>query len=101
MPSDIRVKICGLCDADGLKAAVDGGARYVGFVFFEKSPRNVTAGLAAELGAIGPACLDQEHAVVRILGESGGDNAAGRSGANDDVVVLGHVLLWHGRRRSG
>ena len=35
-------KICGISDIGALSAAVDGGARYVGFVFFPRSPRNVT-----------------------------------------------------------
>lgn len=35
------VKICGVCDADALNAAVTAGARYVGFVFYEPSPRYI------------------------------------------------------------
>lgn len=42
MPSGIRVKICGLSTAEDVRAAAEAGARYVGFVFFPKSPRNVT-----------------------------------------------------------
>ncbi|MBL4750923.1 MAG: phosphoribosylanthranilate isomerase [Amylibacter sp.] len=38
----IAVKICGLSTADSLTVAVGAGARYVGLVFFEKSPRNVS-----------------------------------------------------------
>ncbi len=41
MTKDIRVKICGLTAAADVSAAVKAGAAYVGFVFFEKSPRNV------------------------------------------------------------
>jgi len=41
MPRDIRVKICGLTEARDVAAAVAAGAAYVGFVFFEKSPRHV------------------------------------------------------------
>ncbi|VVT26078.1 N-(5'-phosphoribosyl)anthranilate isomerase [Roseovarius sp. EC-HK134] len=41
MARDIRVKICGLTAASDVSAAVEAGAAYVGFVFFEKSPRNV------------------------------------------------------------
>ncbi|WP_121061409.1 phosphoribosylanthranilate isomerase [Chachezhania antarctica] len=51
MMSDIRVKICGLTDADSLDAAVSAGAAYVGFVFFPKSPRYLTPHAAAELAA--------------------------------------------------
>lgn len=47
----ISVKICGLTDARGLTAAVDGGAAFVGFVFFRRSPRFVSLERAAELAA--------------------------------------------------
>ncbi|NNE89840.1 MAG: phosphoribosylanthranilate isomerase [Silicimonas sp.] len=42
MTSDIRVKICGLSTPDAVSAAAEAGAGYVGFVFFAKSPRNVS-----------------------------------------------------------
>lgn len=51
MPSDISVKICGLTAPEHLRAAVDAGARYVGFNFFPKSPRYVSISRAAELAA--------------------------------------------------
>lgn len=35
------VKICGITDARALDAALDGGARYVGFVVYPKSPRHL------------------------------------------------------------
>jgi len=35
----------------GVEAAVGAGARYIGFVFFEKSPRNVSLEVAAALAA--------------------------------------------------
>ena len=41
MSSRTRVKICGLSTPESVAAAVEGGAAYVGFVFFGKSPRNV------------------------------------------------------------
>ncbi|MEL6296074.1 MAG: N-(5'-phosphoribosyl)anthranilate isomerase, partial [Pseudomonadota bacterium] len=47
--SDIAVKICGLRKPEHVKAAVDAGARYVGFVFYPKSPRAVTLDAAREL----------------------------------------------------
>ncbi len=46
---DVRVKICGLTDRAMLDVACAAGAGYVGFVFFPKSPRNVTIAQAAEL----------------------------------------------------
>ncbi|MGB5556822.1 MAG: phosphoribosylanthranilate isomerase [Paracoccaceae bacterium] len=49
MTSDIRVKICGLRTPEHVHAAVAAGAAYVGFVFFEASPRCVTTQQAFEL----------------------------------------------------
>ena len=46
----IDVKICGLNAPGAVKAASAGGAKYVGFVFFPKSPRYVKPATAAELG---------------------------------------------------
>jgi len=43
------VKICGITDARGLAAAVDGGAAYIGLNFFRRSPRFVTPEQAAAL----------------------------------------------------
>ncbi|MDJ1009299.1 MAG: phosphoribosylanthranilate isomerase [Paracoccaceae bacterium] len=37
----IRVKICGLSTPETVAAAVEEGAAYLGFVFFERSPRHV------------------------------------------------------------
>ncbi|TYB80579.1 phosphoribosylanthranilate isomerase [Maritimibacter fusiformis] len=49
--SDVAVKICGLTEARHVTAAVEAGARYIGFVFFPKSPRNVDVATAAKLAA--------------------------------------------------
>ena len=45
------IKICGLSTVESVDAVIAAKATHVGFIFFEKSPRHVTAGLAAELGA--------------------------------------------------
>ncbi len=47
--TDIRVKVCGLRTQAEIAAAADAGAGYIGFVFFPKSPRNVTVDEAAAL----------------------------------------------------
>jgi phosphoribosylanthranilate isomerase len=47
MPLD--VKICGVNSITALEAAVEGGARCVGFIFFPPSPRFVFAEAAADL----------------------------------------------------
>ncbi|MGH1368377.1 MAG: phosphoribosylanthranilate isomerase [Maritimibacter sp.] len=49
--TDIRTKICGLRTAAHVAAAVDAGAAYLGFVFFPKSPRNISIDEAAKLAA--------------------------------------------------
>lgn len=49
MTTDIRVKICGLREPEHVHAAVAAGAAYVGFVFFDRSPRHVTIDQALEL----------------------------------------------------
>ena len=49
------VKICGLTARDQVEAASRAGAAFVGFVFFGKSPRNVTLDRAAALAAEVPA----------------------------------------------
>ncbi|MDT1063734.1 phosphoribosylanthranilate isomerase [Paracoccus sp. CPCC 101403] len=47
----VSVKICGLNDPQAVDAAIKAGARYLGFVFFPKSPRHVTPLQAASLVA--------------------------------------------------
>lgn len=49
----LQIKICGLCSAEDVLAAVDAGANAVGFVFAE-SPRKVTPALAAAISKIVP-----------------------------------------------
>lgn len=46
-PAGIRVKICGITDSADIPAAILAGARYVGFVFFPPSPRNLSLTEAA------------------------------------------------------
>ncbi len=44
-----RVKICGLSTVETLEAACQAGADYVGFAFFERSPRHISYEQAREL----------------------------------------------------
>ena len=48
------VKICGMTEPAGVMAAVEGGADAVGFVFYSRSPRNLSASRARELAALVP-----------------------------------------------
>jgi phosphoribosylanthranilate isomerase len=45
----VAAKICGLSTAEAVGAALAGGARFVGFVFFPPSPRHLKADQAAAL----------------------------------------------------
>lgn len=38
----LDIKICGLKKPESVTTAIDGGASHLGFIFFEKSPRNIT-----------------------------------------------------------
>lgn len=49
-----QVKICGINDPVGFDTAVQGGADWIGFVFFPASPRYVTPAQAAALSARSP-----------------------------------------------
>lgn len=50
----VAAKICGLREPESLRAAVTGGARYVGFVFYPRSPRAIAPPMAAELARLLP-----------------------------------------------
>ncbi|SFR82061.1 phosphoribosylanthranilate isomerase [Sphingomonas jatrophae] len=50
----VTAKICGISTAETLDAAIAGGASHVGFVFFPKSPRNVSFEQAKALAARTP-----------------------------------------------
>lgn len=45
----VMAKICGVTTPEALRAALDGGAAYLGFVFFARSPRNIAVEAAARL----------------------------------------------------
>ena len=67
---DTRVKICGLRTADDVAAAAAAGAHYVGFVFFEKSPRHLSLEQARALALEAPMGLAKVALTVNA------DNAA-------------------------
>lgn len=73
--SRIKVKICGIRDEAALDAAVDAGADWIGFVFFPRSPRFITAPEAAVLhrrldgkaSAVGLFVEPEEGDIERVL----------------------------------
>ena len=44
-----KVKICGMTDADTIQTAIQYKVDYLGFVFYKKSPRNLTIEKAKQL----------------------------------------------------
>lgn len=62
--ANVSVKICGLKDQASVEAAVDAGARHLGFNFFAKSPRSVGIDLAAELASVVPVGVAKVALVV-------------------------------------
>jgi phosphoribosylanthranilate isomerase len=66
----VQVKICGLSMPETLDAALKGGASHVGFVFFAKSPRNVTPDQAAALAA----CVQGKAQIVGLFVDPAADD---------------------------
>lgn len=74
----IDAKICGLSTPETVDAAVNGGAFMVGFMFFAKSPRNLSPAAAAKLGQrvpkgvakVGVVVDAADDAIAAILAEA-------------------------------
>jgi phosphoribosylanthranilate isomerase len=70
----VAAKICGLTSEAAVETAVDGGAAYVGFVFYPPSPRAVAPARAAALCAAVPSGIqrvglfvDADDAAIRAV----------------------------------
>ncbi len=75
----LDVKICGLSDQASIRAAVEAGAAFVGFVFFADSPRALTPSAAGDLAAFVP----KEVRKVGVFVDAADDlirQACGRAG---------------------
>jgi len=88
----LAAKICGLSSEAAVAAAVEGGAAYVGFVFYPPSPRAVGPARAAALCAVVPTgvrrvglFVDADDAAIRVV---------------LDAVPL-DILQLHGREGPG
>jgi phosphoribosylanthranilate isomerase len=60
----LQAKICGINSRRALDAAIAGGAAFVGFVFYPRSPRVLTPAAAAELAAAVPPGIRKVALVV-------------------------------------
>src|SRR5579863_2935766 len=74
----VAAKICGLSSAAAVEAAVQGGAAFVGFVFYPPSPRALAPSAAGALAAAVPAGVRrvglfvdaEDEAIAAVLGEA-------------------------------
>ena len=64
MINPVSVKICGISTMDDVRACAGAGANYMGLVFFEKSPRNITIPAARDLALAAPMGLAKVALVV-------------------------------------
>ena len=64
MAQSVSVKICGLSHSEQVLSSAEAGASYIGFVFFEKSPRNLTFEAANKLASYAPVGLAKVALVV-------------------------------------
>ena len=53
----VGVKICGVTTEDAIEACIEAGVDWVGFVFFERSPRHLSVARAAALARLLPATI--------------------------------------------
>ena len=77
MSAEISVKICGLTAPEHVRAAVDAGARYIGFNFFPKSPRYAPIAQAAALAVDVPAGVAKVALAVNLSNAQLDDIVAG------------------------
>ena len=58
------VKICGMTDAASIQTAIDHKVDYLGFVFYEKSPRNLSPKQATKLTKNIPSHINKVAVIV-------------------------------------
>jgi phosphoribosylanthranilate isomerase len=81
-----KAKICGLSTPESVEAAVAGGAAYLGFVFFPKSPRNIAPEAAARLAP--PARAKNVKIVALAVDPSDAEVDAIVAGLSPDLIQL-------------
>jgi len=84
-----KAKICGLSTPEAVRAAVEGGAGWLGFMIYPKSPRNIAPDAAARLA---PAARAKNVKIVAVMVDP--------TDAEVDAVVSGlapDLLQLHGK----
>jgi phosphoribosylanthranilate isomerase len=81
-----KAKICGISTPEAVRAAVDGGAAYLGFMFFPKSPRNIAPGVAARLAP--PARAKGVKIVAVVVDPSDNEVDAVMTDLSPDLIQL-------------
>jgi phosphoribosylanthranilate isomerase len=89
----VLAKICGLSTEEAIAAAVDGGAAFVGFVFYPPSPRSITPARAGELSRHVPSSVQRVALFVDA------DDAT--IGAVLDAAPTIDILQFHGAEAPG
>ncbi len=81
----LDIKICGLKTEDALAAALSGGASHVGFIFFQKSPRNIAP---AEAGNLRRAATGRAKAIAVTVDADDATLDAIVAGMRPDMLQL-------------
>lgn len=102
------VKICGITNREDALAAVDAGARALGFIFYDKSPRAVTAGqVAAFVGEIPKdiwrvgVFVNESPAKIEEIGAATGLDIAQLHGAETPDRHPRGLRVWRAFRVTG
>ncbi|MFN3583511.1 phosphoribosylanthranilate isomerase [Phenylobacterium sp.] len=88
-----KAKICGVTTPEAVRAAVDGGAAYLGFMFFPRSPRNIAPEAA---GRLTPPARAKGVKIVAV--------AVDPSDNEVDAIVAGlapDLIQLHGKESPG
>jgi phosphoribosylanthranilate isomerase len=81
-----KAKICGVSTPEAVRAAVDGDAAYLGFMFFPKSPRNIAPEAAARLTP--PARARGVKIVAVVVDPSDNEIDSILAGLDPDLIQL-------------
>ncbi len=82
----LQTKICGVSTPEAVRAAVDGGAAFLGFMFFPKSPRNIDPEAAARLAS--PARVRRVKIVAVVVDPSDNEIDAIMASLAPDLIQL-------------